>query len=102
MKTIVLTARQDDMHKRGYCSKCDHYICNRCEKLRVATGFCWSIFRVLDRAFEVATKYVGDPTHPAAKIDLLTLREPPPITISMSSTKPSTAPLVFTDAWRTS
>lgn len=88
-RMIVLAAKHQDMQKRGYCPKCDHFICNRCEKLRVATGFCWSVFRLLDTAYEVAQKYVGDPEHPNAKVDVLQLREPPPVRIAL------------TDAWRT-
>lgn len=26
--------------ERGHCVKCDHYICDSCEAIRVATGVC--------------------------------------------------------------
>jgi predicted RNA-binding Zn-ribbon protein involved in translation (DUF1610 family) len=88
-RTIALAAKADDMSKRGYCPKCDHYICNRCEQLRVATGFCWSFFRLLDTAYEIVQKHVGDPQHPNARVDVLQLRKPPEPRIAL------------TDAWRT-
>jgi len=26
--------------ERGYCSKCDHYVCDQCNAVRIATGVC--------------------------------------------------------------
>jgi hypothetical protein len=88
-RTIVLTARHEDMPRRGYCPGCHHYICNRCEQFRKMTGSCWSIFRVLDRAYEIATKFIGQPDHPDAKVDIATLREPP-----------TSVAITLTDSWK--
>jgi hypothetical protein len=33
---------------RGYCPKCDHYICDGCEALRVATGVCYPMKKLID------------------------------------------------------
>lgn len=87
-RTIVLTAKHQDLHKRGYCPSCDHFICNRCEKWRRITGMCWSVRRAVDRAFDIVTKFISDPGHPDAKIDMLQLREKPAPSISL------------TDAWK--
>lgn len=70
-RTIVLkAASKERMQKRGYCPKCDHYICNGCESIRARTGACVPFQQVLDRAGEIAEKFVGQPDHPdAAGID---------------------------------
>lgn len=72
-RTVVLQAKAEDMHKRGYCPKCDHYICNGCEKIRVATGNCVPFKQVLERAGEIAVKFAGQPDHPDAAIDVAAL-----------------------------
>ena len=33
---------------RGYCSKCDRYVCDLCEGIRVQTGICLPMVQVLD------------------------------------------------------
>lgn len=35
---------------RHYCPKCDHYICDDCERDRVDTGVCRPFAQVLDMA----------------------------------------------------
>lgn len=37
----VVVLRPDRKQPRGYCQKCDHYICDICEVTRVATGVCY-------------------------------------------------------------
>jgi len=61
---------------RGYCLKCNHYICDQCETIRVATGACVPFKQVLDRAAEITEKFAGQPDHPDAAIDVEALREP--------------------------
>ena len=34
---------------RGYCQKCNHYICDECEAIRVKTGVCTPMRQILDR-----------------------------------------------------
>lgn len=33
---------------RGYCQKCDHYICDHCESIRVKTGACVPMRQIVD------------------------------------------------------
>ena len=33
---------------RGYCPKCDHYVCDGCEQVRVATGVCYTFKQRMD------------------------------------------------------
>ncbi len=35
---------------REYCSKCDHYICDRCGAIKAATGECRTMQEVFDEA----------------------------------------------------
>jgi hypothetical protein len=55
---------------RAVCPKCHHFICDRCESIRVASGVCRPFEAVLDDAAERATKYAGQPDHPEAGIVL--------------------------------
>jgi len=41
---------------RGYCGKCDHYICDRCEAIRFQTGICLTHEEFLDDITEKALK----------------------------------------------
>ena len=41
---------------RGYCPKCDHYVCDRCEGVRVQTGQCKTFNEIIAEAQEQATK----------------------------------------------
>jgi hypothetical protein len=34
--------------ERGYCPKCDHYVCDQCETARVATGECKTFKQLMD------------------------------------------------------
>lgn len=51
---------------RGYCGKCDHYLCDWCETLRVKTGVCTPMAQVLDAAQQHFTTYLGREDHPDA------------------------------------
>lgn len=54
---------------RAYCPHCDHYICDACEAVRVASGgACIPFKQRLDVAREVAVKYAGQPDHPEADV----------------------------------
>ena len=78
-RTIVLRAEAHKMASRGYCPKCDHYICNGCERMRVVSGgACVPFAQVLDRAADVIEQFVGQPDHPDAVLDLATLSRPGP------------------------
>src|SRR5690242_8179411 len=34
--------------ERGYCAKCDHYVCDLCNATRIATGVCKTVKQVID------------------------------------------------------
>ena len=57
---------------RGYCPKCDHYVCDGCEAIRVQTGNCVPFRARLEQAAEVAEQYAGQPDHPEARSIVLT------------------------------
>jgi hypothetical protein len=61
--------RDDRVRPRGYCLKCNHYICDACETIRAKNGDCVPFMCVLDRAASIAEKFVGQPDHPEAVID---------------------------------
>lgn len=42
--------------ERGYCRKCDHYICDRCSGILAATGICKPYKAVLDELQEKGLK----------------------------------------------
>ncbi len=69
-RTVILHAPRERLAARGYCPKCDHYICNGCEKARMASGGqCVPFARVLDQAAEIEAKFAGQPDHPDAAVD---------------------------------
>lgn len=37
----IVIMNPDRSRERGYCRKCDHYVCDRCETERVKTGVCY-------------------------------------------------------------
>ncbi len=47
-RTIALHAPQARMKDRGYCPKCDHYVCNACEAARAKSGICVPMAQVVD------------------------------------------------------
>ena len=40
--------RPDRSRERGYCPKCDHYVCDSCEVVRIATGECRTFKQIMD------------------------------------------------------
>jgi hypothetical protein len=57
---------------RGYCPKCDHYVCDGCETIRVKTGACVPMVKILDAAHEQLQ--TADTDHPDASPILVTDR----------------------------
>ena len=53
---------------RGYCPKCDHYICDPCEEIRKNSGACVPMAKVFDRVQAHAEKFAGQPDHPEADV----------------------------------
>jgi hypothetical protein len=51
---VVLNPKRD--RSRGYCPKCDHYVCDLCEAERVRTGACRPFKQVMDEYLEQAVK----------------------------------------------
>jgi hypothetical protein len=49
-RTILM--RHNRTRLRGYCPKCDQYVCDRCERRRVRTGVCRSMQQRIDEAIE--------------------------------------------------
>lgn len=54
------------VRERGYCGKCDHYVCDQCETIRVKTGECMPIAKVVDQARNAQELFVGREDHPDA------------------------------------
>jgi len=62
---------------RAVCQKCFHYICDSCEAARVASGgACVPFKQVLDRVFDIAEQFIGQPDHPEAAVSLEQLTAP--------------------------
>lgn len=40
--------------ERAYCPKCDHYLCDECEAVRVTTGVCKTFNQIIDEIQETA------------------------------------------------
>jgi hypothetical protein len=55
---------------RGYCPKCNHFVCDSCDTSRVKTGACVPMKQVLDVAQNHADKFVGKADHSDATIIL--------------------------------
>jgi hypothetical protein len=53
-KLVVLNP--DRSRSRGYCPKCDRYVCDQCEAIRVQTGVCRPFKKVIDEFYEKITK----------------------------------------------
>lgn len=60
----VLIVNPDRTRARAHCMKCDHYICDGCEGVRVATGECRPMGKILDMAQEHAARYLGREDNP--------------------------------------
>lgn len=46
-KIVVIHPRRT--RDRGYCGKCDHYVCDGCEDIRVKTGECVPFIKLVER-----------------------------------------------------
>lgn len=73
---------------RAVCPKCHHYLCDGCESARVASGGeCVPFKAVLDRAAEIAERFIGQPDHPEAVIDPVELAKPGPPKIVLTDSE---------------
>jgi hypothetical protein len=52
----LVVLNPDRSRSRGYCPKCDRYVCDRCEAERVRTGVCRPFKQVIDRFMDAAAK----------------------------------------------
>lgn len=55
----VVIMNPDRTRARGYCPKCDHYVCDLCEAIRVATGECHPKQQIFDDFKEQAALAVN-------------------------------------------
>jgi hypothetical protein len=58
--TVVLNPKRD--RERGYCRKCDSYICDACEVLRARTFECKPFAKFADEYLEAAARQDGSET----------------------------------------
>lgn len=52
----MVVLNPDRSRARGYCPKCDRYVCDDCETTRVLTGECTCLQWRLDKFYERVTK----------------------------------------------
>lgn len=52
----VVVLNPDRSRSRGYCPKCDHYVCDWCENERIRTGVCKPFKQVIDEVLTKAAK----------------------------------------------
>lgn len=52
----IVVLNPDRSRSRGFCPKCDGYVCDQCEVVRVATGECRSFERFADDYLNAAAK----------------------------------------------
>lgn len=52
----VVIKNPDRVRARGYCPKCDAFVCDWCEAERVRTGECLPMSKRIDQFLEHATK----------------------------------------------
>lgn len=55
----LVVLNPDRSRERGYCPKCDHYICDTCEATRVATGVCYPFKRRVAEFIDNAAKIIA-------------------------------------------
>ncbi len=58
--------------ERGYCGKCDHYVCDGCEAVRVSTGECRTMAKVFDELEKAVHRDIAPQFVPAARSLVLT------------------------------
>ncbi len=44
---------------RGYCAKCDSYVCDSCEAIRVKTGECVPLIKVFEQQREISMRLLN-------------------------------------------
>ena len=52
----LIVLNPDRSRSRGYCQKCDRYVCDDCETARVQTGICYPFRQKMDDLLEKAIK----------------------------------------------
>lgn len=52
----LVVLNPDRSRSRGYCPKCDRYVCDQCESERVRTGICYPFKRIIDDFIDNAAK----------------------------------------------
>lgn len=56
---------------RGYCPKCDHYVCDSCETIRAKSGDCIPFVKVMDIVNNHVEKLIGRENNSEAAINPL-------------------------------
>jgi hypothetical protein len=51
----IIVKHAERVRERGYCRKCDSYICDACEAERAITGVCRTFKQIVDEYLEVAS-----------------------------------------------
>lgn len=60
---VMVVLNPDRSRSRGYCPKCDHYVCDTCEAERVRTGVCRPFStQVIDEFIDKAAKADSTPS----------------------------------------
>lgn len=59
--TAEVILRPDRTRSRGYCPKCDKYICDFCEAERVEKGVCRPFQQVIDEFMDQVAKGITQP-----------------------------------------
>lgn len=52
----VVVMNPNRQQERGYCKKCDHYVCDSCNTIRLATGICKTFNQQVDELLNAAEK----------------------------------------------
>ena len=55
----IIVKHLDRVRERGFCRKCDSYICDACEATRVLTGQCRTYKQFIDEFLESEVKKHG-------------------------------------------
>lgn len=63
-RVIKLDPRR--VRPRGECPKCDHYVCDWCNAMRIKTGECTPVEKIFDRVQRHQEMFVGREDHPDA------------------------------------
>ena len=56
----LVVVNPDRTRVRGYCPKCDAYVCDACEAERVRTGICRPFKQVVDEFIDQAARGVSN------------------------------------------